>query len=71
MLLITATGKRNYSLKKLTHALLQNDLFIILISAVFAQMAMMAVIITVLQVPPEAILDSGLEQVLLVFEEIP
>lgn len=50
---------------------MQNELFIMLISAVFAHMAMMAVIISVLQVPPEAILDSGLDQVLLVFEDTP
>jgi hypothetical protein len=58
-------------MKKLLHGLLQNKLFIMLISAVFAQMAMMMVIISVLQVPPEAILESGLDQVLLVFEDIP
>ena len=58
-------------MKKLMHDLLQNDLFTMLISGVFAYMAMMAVIISVLQVPPEAILDSGLDQVLLVFEDFP
>jgi hypothetical protein len=58
-------------MKKLMHGLMHNELFIMLISAVFAHMAMMAVIISVLQVPPEAILDSGLDQVLLVFEDTP
>jgi len=58
-------------MKKLMHGVMQNELFIMLISAVFAHMAMMAVIISVLQVPPEAILDSGLDQVLLVFEDTP
>lgn len=58
-------------MKKLMHGLMQNELFIMLISAVCAHMAMMAVIISVLQVPPEAILDSGLDQVLLVFEDTP
>ena len=58
-------------MKKLMHGLLQNELFIMLISASVAHMAMMAVIISVLQVPSEAILDSGLDQVLLVFEDIP
>lgn len=56
-------------MKKLMHDLLQNDLFTMLISAVIAHTAMMAVIISVLQVPPDAILDSGLDQVLLVFED--
>lgn len=50
---------------------MQNDLFIMLIGAVCAQTAMIAVIITVLQVPSDDILDSGLDQVLLVFEDTP
>jgi hypothetical protein len=58
-------------MKKLMHGLMENDLFVMLVSGVFAHMAMMAVIISVLQVPSEAILDSGLDQVLLVFEDIP
>lgn len=58
-------------MKKLVQALLKNDLFTMLMSGVIAYTAMSAVIIAVLQVPPEAILDSGLDQIVLVFEEFP
>jgi len=36
--------------------------------SVFAYIAFTAVVIAVLQVPPEAILNSGLKEILLVFE---
>lgn len=42
-----------------------------LMSGVVAYTAMTAVIIAVLQVPSEAILESGLDQIVLVFEEFP
>ena len=51
--------------------ILKNDLFIILMNGVFGYTALTAVIIMTLNVPPEAILDSGLMQVLLVFEDYP
>jgi len=57
--------------KKLINDLVQNELFVMLMTGVFAYTAMTAVIISVLQTPPEAILYSGLDQVLLVFEELP
>lgn len=50
--------------------LLKNQLFIILMNGVFAYTAFCAVIISTLNVPPEAILDSNLKQVLMVFEDI-
>jgi hypothetical protein len=53
--------------KKILHNLLQNDLFVFLMIGVFAYTAFSAVILAVLQVPPEAILDSGLKEILLVF----
>jgi hypothetical protein len=58
-------------MKQLVQKLLNNDLFVFLMIGVFAYTAMTAVIIGVLQVPADAILDSGLDQVLLVFEEYP
>ena len=58
-------------MKTLFDGLLKNEFFVMLVSGVIANTAMMAVIITVLQVPPDAILDSGLDQVLMVFEDIP
>ncbi len=58
-------------MKQLAQGLMQNDLFVVMMSGLFAYTAMMAVIISVLQVPPEAILDSGLDQVMMVFEEFP
>lgn len=48
--------------------LLSNDLFLFLMNGVIGYTAMTAVIIATLQVPPEAILDSGLREILLVFE---
>ena len=42
-----------------------------LVNAVFAYIALTAVIIAVLQVPHDAIFDSGLTEVLLVFEDFP
>lgn len=56
-------------MKKKFTSLLQNSLFINLMSGVFAYIALMATILAVLQVPPEAILDSGLDEVLLVFDD--
>ena len=58
-------------MKRLIQGLLQNDLFTMLMSGVVAYTAMSAVIIAVLQVPPEAVLDSGLDQIILAFEEYP
>ena len=51
--------------------LLNNELLLMLLSGVFAYIAFTAVILAVLQVPPEAILESGLDEILLVFEEFP
>ena len=48
--------------------LFKNELFLILLNGVFAYVAFNAVIIATLEVPPEVILDSGLDQILLVFE---
>ncbi len=55
-------------MKKLVNSLLQNDLFALLMFGVFGYIAFTAVVIAVLQVPPEALLDSGLKEILLVFE---
>lgn len=58
-------------MKQAVERLLKNELFVFLMSGVIAYTAMTAVIIAVLQVPPDAILDSGLDQILMVFEEYP
>ena len=58
-------------MKRRLHELLRNDLFILLINAVLGHTAFVAVILVVLEMPPEAILDSGLREVLAVFEEWP
>lgn len=55
-------------MKKYLMALLRNDLFILMFNGMIAYIALTATIIAVLQVPPEAILDSGLQEILLVFE---
>ena len=59
----------NAEMKQSVQRLLDNELFLFLMSGVFAYTAMTAVIIAVLQIPPGTILDSGLDQVLLVFDE--
>ena len=51
--------------------LLKNQLFLLLMNGVFAYTAFTAVIIMTLNVPPEAILDSGLQEIAMVFEEFP
>jgi hypothetical protein len=56
-------------MKKNIRNLLNNSLFQMAMSGVFAYIAFVAVILATLQIPPDAILDSGLQEVLLVFEE--
>lgn len=48
--------------------LANNPLLQMLMAGVFAYTAFVAVILVTLQTPPEALLDSGLQEVLLVFE---
>lgn len=48
--------------------LFQDELFVMAMNATLGYIAMTAVILYTLQVPPEDILDSGLEEILLVFE---
>ena len=55
-------------MKKLIDSLLRNELFLLLMYGVFAYIAFSAVVIAVLQVPSESILNSGLKEILLVFE---
>jgi len=58
-------------MKSIAEKLLGNELFVLLMNGVFAYTAFTAIIIAVLQVPPDAILDSGLDQIVLVFEDYP
>lgn len=55
-------------MKKYFARLQRNDLFLLLMFSVFGYMAFTAVVIAVLQVPPETLLNSGLKEILLVFE---
>ena len=50
-------------------SLVKNELFLILFNGMLAYIAFIAVILATLQVPPEAILDSGLKEIILIFEE--
>ena len=45
-----------------------NPLFFLFMNATLAYVALTVVIIGTLQIPPEAILDSGLQDILSVFE---
>jgi hypothetical protein len=55
-------------MKKRLTKLLDNELFLILMNGVLGYTLLNAIIIFTLNVPPEAILDSGLKEILLVFE---
>jgi len=57
-----------FIVKKLFNDLMRNELFLLLIYSVFGYIAFSAIVIAVLQVPSDAILDSGLKEILLVFE---
>ena len=56
-------------MKSAISRLLKNKLFLLLLSGVFAYIAFCAVIIATLNVPPDAVRDSNLRQVVLVFED--
>lgn len=51
--------------------LAQNPLLQMLMISVFSYTAFTAVVIEVMQTPPEAILNSGLQEILFVFEDYP
>lgn len=55
-------------MKKRLSDLLNNQLLQLLMAGVFIYISFVAVILATLQIPPDAILDSGLKEVLLVFE---
>ena len=55
-------------MRKIFRELLRNELFLLLMYGVFAYTAFSAVGIAVLEVPSEAIINSGLKEILLVFE---
>lgn len=57
-----------FIVKKLLTNLMRNDLFLLLMYSVFGYIAFSAIVIAVLQVPSDAILNSGLKEILLVFE---
>jgi len=56
-------------MKKRILTLANNQLMQMLMISVFSYTAFTAVILMTLQIPPDAILDSGLDQILLVFED--
>ena len=58
-------------MKNYIQVLAQNPLLQMLMIGVFSYTAFTAVIIAVMQTPPEAILNSGLQEILLVFEGFP
>ena len=50
---------------------MKNELLRVLMQGVFAYIALMAVIIVTLQTPPEAIYDTNMVQVAMIFNEDP
>ena len=55
-------------MKEKIRELLKNDVLQAMLFGVFSYMCFIAVILTTLEIPPEAILDSGLQEIILVFE---
>ena len=58
-------------MKRKIHNLFRNELLRVLMQGVFAYIALMAVIIATVQMPPEAIYDTNMVQVALIFDEDP
>ena len=56
-------------MKAVASNLLKNKFFLLLLQGVFVYIAFYAVIIATLNIPPDAILDSNLREVVLVFED--
>lgn len=56
-------------MKKSIARLVENELFLILMNGVMAYTAFSAIIIMTLGIPPEAILDTNLQQVIMIFED--
>ena len=55
-------------MKKTIAKVLKNELFLLLINGVLIHTIFSAVIITTVGVPDEAILDTNLQEILLIFE---
>lgn len=58
-------------MKNYIQTLAQNSLLQMMMMSVFSYTAFTAVIMAVMQTPPEAILNSGLQEILMVFEGFP
>jgi hypothetical protein len=65
----TENNGTHQAMKERILTLANNPLLQMMMAGVFAYTAFVAVILATLQMPPEALLDSGLQEVLLVFEE--
>ncbi len=50
-------------------SVVQSNLFMLFFNIIIIQVAFSAVVIATLDIPPDVILDSGLDEVLIVFEE--
>ena len=48
--------------------LLKNDILQAMLFGVFSYICFIAVILATLEIPPDAILDSGLQEIIMVFE---
>jgi hypothetical protein len=59
--------RENFMISKL-EKLFKNNLFLVLMTVVFLDTIFFAVVVSTIQVPPDAILDSGLHEVISVFE---
>ena len=55
-------------MKKKLSNLLKNPILHMMLSGLIVYLCFIAVILATLQIPPDAILDSGLDEILLVFE---
>jgi hypothetical protein len=66
--LLRCQRKEGCLMQLLIKRLLANDLFLLFMNGVLAHTCFTVLVITVMQVPPEAILDSGLKEILMIFE---
>ena len=58
-------------MKEKLDTLFSNELLRVFMQGVFAYVALMAVIIVTLQTPPEAIMETNMVQVAMIFDEDP
>lgn len=68
LLLFGYTTTGNNLMKEKIRQFLRNETLQVLMFGVFSYTCFTAVILATLEIPPEAVLDSGLQEIIMVFE---